>query len=154
VTIRTRLALAVLVAIPLAGQAQDAPAPAGAAPPAAATPLDFNYESGGRRDPFVDLLTTGRPVQTTRGEGAAGFTLSEVVVSGVVQSRGLLLAMIQGPDRKTYVIHPGDKLADGVVTSVTSQGIIVLQDIQDQLDSPRRQREVTKLLRSFEGVRE
>jgi Tfp pilus assembly protein PilP len=156
---RTRhVVLMALLAVPAAVWAQNAPpaAPGVTAPPRAGAAADFVYEVGGRRDPFVDLLETGAgasPRATQRGEGAAGLTLSEISISGVVQSQGLLIAMIQGPDKKTYLIHPGDKLADGVVSSVNSQGIIVLQDIQDRL-APRKQREVKKLLRSLEGARE
>jgi Tfp pilus assembly protein PilP len=88
-----------------------------------------------------------------RGSGAAGLALSEISVRGIMQSRGSLIAMIQGPDNKTYLIHPGDKLADGVVKSVTPQGLIVVQQISDPL-SIQKQREVRKLLRSLEGAKE
>ncbi len=148
--------LALLTSWPLAATAQTVPAPevATAVPTPAPAPGEYVYLSGGRRDPFVDLLSTrSQGLVTVRGEGAAGLLVSEVAVTGVVQSRGALIAMIQGPDKKTYLIHSGDKLADGVVTSVTSQGIIVLQDIQDRL-SAGRQREVSKLLRSLEGAKE
>ena len=133
------------------GTATVAPVPPPVPPPA---PGEYVYLSGGRRDPFVDLMAAGsEPQSIVRGEGAAGLTVSEISITGVVQSRGSLIAVIQAPDKKTYLIHPGDKLADGVVTSVTSQGIIVLQDIQDRL-SPGRRREVSKLLRSLEGAKE
>ena len=32
-----------------------------------------------------------------------------------MQSRGLLIAMVQGPDNKTYIVHQGDKFVDGTV---------------------------------------
>jgi Tfp pilus assembly protein PilP len=151
------LALLAIALTPLAGEAQNAPVPEARPPVAPATaaagPSGFVYQTGGRRDPFVDLLEVGAELQARRGEGAAGVTLSEVSITGVVQSHGVLIAMIQGPDKKTYLLHRGDKLADAVVTSVTSQGIIVLQDIADRV-SGRRQREVTKLLRSLEGTKE
>ena len=47
----------------------------------------------------------------------------------------------------------GDKLADGVVKTVTPQGLVVLQDISDPL-SAQKQREVRKLLRSLEDAKE
>jgi hypothetical protein len=70
-----------------------------------------------------------------------------------MQSSGSLVAMIQGPDNKTYVIHQGDKLADGIVKSVTPQGLVVVQNISDPL-SIQKQREVRKLLRSLEDAKE
>jgi hypothetical protein len=157
---RTVLALLVVLAMPTGVRSQSAPAksPAVAVPMAPAPSLsseNFVYDIDGRRDPFLSLLGTGDEpeVALQRGGGAAGLTLGEISVRGIMQSRGTLIAMIQGPDNKTYLIHPGDKLADGVVKSVTPQGLIVVQEINDPL-SIQKQREVRKLLRSLEGAKE
>ena len=80
-------------------------------------------------------------------------TLAEISVRGVVSSRGSLVAMIQGPDSKTYIVHQGDKLLDGTIKSVTPQGLIVIQEVNDPL-SLVKQREVRKLLRSLEDGKE
>ena len=79
-------------------------------------------------------------------------TVGEISVRGVIQSKGSLVAMIQGPDNKTYIVHQGDKLADGVIKSVTPQGLIVVQEVNDPL-SLVKQREVRKLLRGLEDVK-
>jgi len=79
--------------------------------------------------------------------------LAEISVRGVMQSRGSLVAMIQGPDNKTYLVHQGDKLLDGTIKSVTPQGLIVIQEVNDPL-SLVKQREVRKLLRSLEDGKE
>jgi Tfp pilus assembly protein PilP len=153
---KTLLAVLAVLAMPTAVSSQSVPAPpgTGAAPAQAEAADNFVYESDGRRDPFLDLLGTGNETgQVVRGSGAAGLSLSEISVRGIMQSRGSLIAMIQGPDNKTYLIHPGDKLADGVVKSVTPQGLIVVQQISDPL-SIQKQREVRKLLRSLEGAKE
>ena len=140
----------------LAGQAA-APAPRtpSAAPPSAAPVEEFTYQPDGRRDPFLSLVGTGTDLKVAakRSEGPAGFGVGEISVRGIMQSRGALVAMIQGPDNKTYLIHQGDKLADGVVKSVTPQGLVVMQDISDPL-SIQKQREVRKLLRSLEDAKE
>ena len=70
-----------------------------------------------------------------------------------MQSRGALVAMIEGPDKKTYIVHAGDKLLDGTIKSVTPQGLIVTQEVNDPL-SLVKQREVRKLLRSLEDGKE
>jgi Tfp pilus assembly protein PilP len=116
---------------------------------------NFSYEPDGRRDPFRNLLGTGSEplLDGKRGEGAAGLALADISVRGIMQSRGTLIAMIQGPDKKTYVVHSGDKLADGVVKTVTLQGLVVVQEINDPL-SIQKQREVRKLLRSLEDDKE
>jgi Tfp pilus assembly protein PilP len=154
---RTVLALLVVLATPTGVRSQNAPAAPAAAPAPApgVASENFVYETDGRRDPFLSLLGTGNEpnIAPQRGTGAAGLTLSEISVRGIMQSRGTLIAMIQGPDNKTYLIHPGDKLADGVVKSVTPQGLIVVQEIHDPL-SIQKQREVRKLLRSLEGAKE
>src|ERR1700687_5856654 len=86
---------------PRGAPASPAHPPAQPAPP----PQEpFTYESGGRRDPFVNLLGTGsepRQASGARADGAAGLTVAEISVSGIVQHRGSLVAMVQGPDKKT-----------------------------------------------------
>ena len=80
-------------------------------------------------------------------------TVSEISVRGVMQSRGALIAMIQGPDNKTYLVHQGDKLLDGAIKTITPQGLIVIQEVNDPL-SLVKQREIRKLLRSLEDAKE
>jgi Tfp pilus assembly protein PilP len=119
-----------------------------------ATPDTSTYDSRGRRDPFVSLVGTGPEprVATVREEGAAGLTVGDISVRGIIQSRGVLIAMVQGPDNKTYLIHQGDKFADGTVTSVTPQGLVVAQQVNDPF-SPVKRREILKSLRSAEGAK-
>ena len=50
-------------------------------------------------------------------------TLGEISVRGIMQSRGTLVAMVQGPDNKTYIVHQGDKLLDGTIKTITPQGL-------------------------------
>ena len=141
--------------------AQPAPLPpAVSTPPAKPAPSPeepFAYESGGRRDPFVNLLGTGsEPRVASRrggGDGAAGMTVAEITVSGIVQNRGLLVAMVQGPDRKTYLVHQGDKFLDGTIKTVTPQGLIIVQEVNDPL-SLVKQREIRKQLRSLEDAKQ
>jgi Tfp pilus assembly protein PilP len=130
-----------------------APAPADVEPTAG--PDEYSYKPEGRRDPFLGLNAAAPDVPSLmkRGDGVGGFLVGEISVRGVMQSRSRLVAMIKGPDNKTYLIHQGDKLADGVVKTVTPQGLVVLQDISDPL-SAQKQREVRKLLRSLEDAKE
>ena len=93
-----------------------------------------------------------RPAASRRSDGAASLSVGEISVRGVVQSRDGLIAMVQGPDNKTYIVHQGDRLLDGSIKSITAQGLICIQDVNDPL-SLVKQREVSKLLRSLEGVK-
>lgn len=158
------LALGLLIAVPNVAQAaQTKPAPKGqppaaspppapAPPPAPRQPESYSYDPAGRRDPFTNLLGagTGPRVPMQRGEGKAGLAVAEVSIRGVMQSRGGFIAMVQGPDGKTFLIHAGDKLADGMVKAVNAEGIVVVQEVNDPL-SLVKQREVSKKLRSLEA---
>jgi len=132
-----------------------APAQTAAQTPASPPPDEtYTYRADGRRDPFQSLLTAGSGAMTSRkGEGPTGMTLSEISVRGVLQSRGSLVAMIQGPDNHTYIVHQGDKLLDGTIKTITPQGLVVVQEVNDPL-SLVKQREVRKLLRSLEDAKE
>jgi hypothetical protein len=161
---RARLSILVCLlmaapAIASAGQAKPAPpAPqvqptvAPPPPPPAAQPDSYTYDPGGRRDPFTNLLGVGSGprVPLMRGEGKAGLAVAELSVRGVMQNRGGFIAMVQGPDGKTFLLRSGDKLADGTVRAVNAEGIVVVQDVNDPL-SLVKQREVSKKLRSLEA---
>jgi len=145
--------------------AQPAPAPATPAPaapapstPAPAAPVapgepqsNYTYEREGRRDPFLSLVGGGveHVAGSRKGEGPSGMMVADISVRGIVESRGELVAMVHGPDNKTYLVHQGDKLADGVIKTITPQGLVIVQDVNDPL-SLVKQREVRKLLRSLE----
>jgi Tfp pilus assembly protein PilP len=133
-----------------------APAPAAPAAKAATALDDYAYRPDGRRDPFISLINAGadpRPTTARRIDGPATFMVGDISVRGVMQTREALVAMVQGPDNRTYLVHQGDKLADGVIKTVTPQGLVVMQDITDPL-STQKQREVRKLLRSLEDTNE
>ncbi len=145
-------AVAVLIAaMALAGVAFAQTPPAGQPP---RPPETYVYNSEGRRDPFVNLLGTGSEPRAAskRGEGAAGMMVSEISVRGILQSRGALVAMVQGPDNKTYIVHQGDKFLDGRIKTITPQGLIIIQEVNDPL-SLVKQREIRKLLRSLEDAK-
>jgi Tfp pilus assembly protein PilP len=140
-----------------ATQGQPAPGTAPAAKPSATPPAgpteNYSYDPAGRRDPFLDLLSTGREprvVSSRRGEGMAGLSVGDISVRGVMQSRGGFYAMVQGPDGKTYMMHPGDKLLDGTVKTVNAEGLVIVQEVNDPL-SLVKQREISKRLRSLEA---
>jgi len=115
----------------------------------------YIYQPERRRDPFQNLITAPGgdkgPISNTK-LGPAGMTVAEISVRGVMQSRAGLLAMILGPDNKTYIVHQGDKLLDGTIKQIIPQGLIVTQEVNDPL-SLVKQREVRKLLRSLEDAK-
>jgi Tfp pilus assembly protein PilP len=126
------------------------------APPAeqvkADAPDGYNYDPNGRRDPFLTLIGPSNDIKSKKNEGAAGMAVAEISVRGVLESRGKLVAMVKGPDNKTYIVHQGDRLLDGSIRSITPQGLVIEQEINDPL-SVVKQREVRKLLRGLEETK-
>jgi Tfp pilus assembly protein PilP len=163
-----------LIAVLLAGagsataaRAQQPAAPAQPAPPqktapappaaqAPTPPSNYTYAQEGRRDPFVTLLARGRDgraagvKQDVVVEGVPGMTTDELVVRGIVQSRGALVALVTGAAGRVYTVRAGDKLADGTIRSITPQFLVIQQVVNDPL-SLEKQREIRKYLRGGEN---
>ena len=130
-----------------AAQATATPAPAPAAEP-------YSYNPEGRRDPFVSLVARGaQPTAGKHTEGVSGLTTAEIVVSGVLQSRGGFVALVKGPDGKTFTAHVNDRLADGTIRSITPQGMVIMQEVNDPL-SLVKVKEVRKGLRASDDVKQ
>ena len=122
--------------------------------PAPPPPPAYTYEPEGRRDPFVSLLARGSDPSSaaSRPPGLAGLLINEVIVKGIVRDRSGFIAMIQGPDTKTFIVRGGDKLMDGTVKSITADTVVFSQDVNDPL-SLVKQREVRKAVRPLEDQR-
>ena len=136
-------------------EAPAAPAPP-KGPPPPSPPPNYQYEAQGRRDPFLSLFNRGTDAKgtapTRRAEGVAGLMTGELVVRGIIQTRGTWVAMVAGPDGKVYSVRAGDRIGDGVIRNVTPQAVVILQEVNDPL-SLEKQREVRKLLRGGEEVK-
>jgi Tfp pilus assembly protein PilP len=130
-------------------------APAAATPPASAAPTQpapeaYTYNPEGRRDPFVSLLVGGADAAPgKRTEGLSGLSTAELMVRGVLLSRGAYIALVSGPEGKTYTAHVNDRLIDGTIRSISPQGLVIMQEVNDPL-SLIKQREVRKGLRASE----
>ena len=143
-----------LAQAPGANPAAPAAARVETASPAPAQPA-YSYQSEGRRDPFVSLIGRGSDpnAPATRPAGLPGLLIDELAIKGIMNDRAGFVAMIQGPDNKTYMVRPGEKLMDGSVKSITGDGVVFSQDVNDPL-STVKQRERVKKLRSIEEGRQ
>jgi hypothetical protein len=142
----------------VAAPAQPAPAPhapaqaapAQPAPNAAPAPETYTYDSEGRRDPFISLVARGAdPVPGKRTDGLSGISTTELMVRGVLLNKGSYIALVAGTDARTYTAHVNDRLLDGVIRTITPQGLVIIQEVNDPL-SLIKQREVRKGLRTSE----
>ncbi len=110
----------------------------------------YSYDPAGRRDPFVSLLGRGGDLPSTTGSrppGLPGVLINEVTLKGVLKSaKGDFIALLQSPDNHTFIVHPGDKVMDGAVKTITQDAIVFSQDVNDPL-SLVKQREVRKTIR-------
>jgi len=138
-----------LVAVSASGQEPARPA---APPQAGATATSaYAYSPDGRRDPFVSLLRRGR--ETARRpdgkplDGVRSLLVNEIALKGIMQSRADKIALVQGPDNKTYLVRVNDRFLDGFVRAITADTLILMQDVNDPL-SVTKQREVRKSLRA------
>ncbi len=140
-------------AAPPPAAAASAPAPGGAHAPL--PPAGFTYEAGGRRDPFISLANQGSDPRSeghTRYQGLQGVGVNEVSVKGIVLYERQLVAMVQAPDNRTYLVRPNDRLLDGSVRAVTSEAVVFVQQVNDPL-SLVKQREIRKALRAPEEAK-
>jgi type IV pilus assembly protein PilP len=110
----------------------------------------YTYDPGGRRDPFVSLLARG--MESAPGKkvpGLSGISTADVLLRGVLHSKGSYVALLSGSDGKTFQGRVNDRLLDGVIRSVTPTAVVIMQDVNDPL-SLIKHREVRKGLRAVE----
>ena len=124
-----------------------------AAPPVTLEAENFSYSADGRRDPFVSLTARGTDQSAARAnqelDSARALGVDEISVRGIVATGNGYVAMVKGPNGKTFVVRPNDRLLDGTIKSITAQAIVLMQDVSDPL-SVVKQKEVRKLLRGLE----
>ena len=107
-------------------------------------------EADGGRDPFARPMAPGsRPPDETRPSGLSDLAVDEVVLRGVVTTGDARLAVIEGPDGRTWVARPGERLHDGAVQGITGDEVLFLRDAAD----PAAERVVRRRLRDGESAR-
>jgi type IV pilus assembly protein PilP len=112
-------------------------------------PDAYHYDPQGRRDPFQSLIGPAPKLQPgQRPPGPPGFLIDEIKLQGVVKTRQQgLVAMVNGPDNKGYLVKVGDKVLDGEVIRITPSSIVFRQEVNDPTRIERF-REVVKELSS------
>ena len=160
-----------VMALVLAATTARAQAPAPAASPSAATgvssdlvksrieqeiapaPGSYVYTSQGRRDPFVSLLKPVSESGRRKGVGMESFLIQEVALKGIVKDKTGYVAMLLGVDGKSYFVHVGQRLFDGVITAIDAATVTFRQEVTDPLSSVRS-RDVKKTLYPSEEGRQ
>ncbi len=84
----------------------------------------LTYDPGGRRDPFAPLrATVAPPVPEERPAGLPGIAASELSLRGLVVTSGALLAVLESPGGRSWLVRGGERLLDGVVGSIGTDGV-------------------------------
>lgn len=119
------------------------------------TPLTAGgYDAGGRRDPFVSLIvpkanpTASRAAAVSRpGAGLAGIAVSDVQLKGVIRSGVNFVAILEGPDGRTFMAKRLDRLQDGVIKGIERDAVVFTERVEDAAGAIR-QRDVRKSLKA------
>ena len=111
------------------------------------SPESYKYDPQGRRDPFQSLVGPTPKLQPgQRPPGPPGFLIDEIKLQGVIRTKQQgLVAMVNGPDNKGYLIRIGDKVLDGEVIRITPSSVVFRQEVNDPTRIERF-REVVKEL--------
>ena len=108
------------------------------------SPESYRYDPQGRRDPFQSLIGPSPKRSAGQVPGPPGFLIDEIKLQGIVKTRQQgLVAMVNGPDNKGYLIKVGDKVADGEIIRITSTSVVFRQEVNDPTRI-ERYREVVK----------
>jgi Tfp pilus assembly protein PilP len=93
----------------------------------------YRYDPQGRRDPFQSLIGPAPKLQPgQRPPGPPGFLIDEIKLQGIIRTKQQgLIAMINGPDNKGYLIKVGDKVLDGEVIRLTPSSVVFRQEVND-----------------------
>lgn len=95
------------------------------------------YDDLGRRDPFVSLVTPKKiPGATSQAKPAAGLaalSVADVLVTGIMKVGAEPIALLQGPDGKSFPTKRGDHVRDGVVTRIEADAVIFVVQVEDVL---------------------
>lgn len=91
--------------------------------------INYTYDPGGRRDPFVNLLI-GIKVKNTAPKGA--LTVTDAKVVGITMGKNGYTAIIVGADNKARFMKEGDKLYDGQIITIEKDRVVFRQDFTEE----------------------
>jgi type IV pilus assembly protein PilP len=96
-------------------------------------PDSYHYDPQGRRDPFQSLIGPAPKLAPgQRPAGLPGFLIDEIKLQGIVRTREQgLVAMVNGPDNKGYLMKAGQKVLDGEVIRMTPGSVVFRQEVND-----------------------
>lgn len=112
------------------------------------------YQSGNRRDPFLNPLLLKKEQkpqdeEEPRGQsppGIGGMYIAQVTLLGIATHNGEQTAVFRGSDKRAYFLREGDRLFDGSLTKISADAVLLIRETRFKSGKALRQ-EVTKRLR-------
>lgn len=86
--------------------------------------IQYVYEAGGRRDPFVSVYGSKNPVPP------GAIAVSNCVLAGISRGPSGFVALLEGSDRKARAFREGDTIYDAVIVSITPEEVVFKQDVR------------------------
>lgn len=102
------------------GAAADSVAQAGMLDEILLSPEPYYYETVGRRDPFVSLVSDAY-IESSEEEDRTG--PDDLTVVGVLWSDTDRYALVETPEGKSMILREGDRYANASVTRVSPEGV-------------------------------
>jgi Tfp pilus assembly protein PilP len=87
----------------------------------------------------------GLPVGVRTGSGLTSFSVSDVMVNGIVTAGTTKMAILQGRDKQSYVAKIGARIMDATIKSIDAQGVVFVELLEP--GSAIRPQEYRKTLR-------
>jgi type IV pilus assembly protein PilP len=95
----------------------------------------YTYESKGRRDPFMSLITATKEKmqRKKRANPIENFDVDEIRLIAIVWDKQGSYAMITLPDGKSYTIRKGITLGlyGGKVEDITKDSVLIREQVKD-----------------------
>jgi hypothetical protein len=95
--------------------------------------IAYQYNALGRRDPFQPLVDGGFVGNDVGGDAPPD--VGGIKVVGIVWGTNDKFALVEDPSGNSLVLRPGDKVMNGVVTSLKRDAVMVTMTVDGQTES-------------------
>ncbi len=85
------------------------------------TPVAYFYQSLGRRDPFVELVSAGSGTDPTSGDP----TSDQIFVVGILWAEHDRFALVETADGRSRILREGSRMGDGTVLQILPDRVII-----------------------------
>jgi Tfp pilus assembly protein PilP len=109
----------------------------------------YTYDSRGRRDPFLPLITIAKE-KPTKKKGASpieSFAIEEISLLAIARDKEKYYALIMLPDKKNFTITEGMTLGlqGGKVEKITEDSVLIREYVKDYKGNIKPKDTVLKL---------